>query len=41
MIAKSQKGNIAFFDNRIKNCRRFPGRKIGYQTDSVELEEVN
>lgn len=41
MIAKSQKGNIAFFDNRINNCKRFPGKKIGYHTDSVELEEVN
>ena len=37
MINHSIKGPIPFFDNRIKNCSRFPGKKISYHTDSVEL----
>lgn len=41
MIRHSEKNRIAFFDNRIKNCSRFPGKKIGYHTDSVELVEVS
>lgn len=42
MISKSFKGkSLPFFDNRIRNCKRFPGRKIGYHTDSVELEEMS
>jgi len=41
MLIKSTKGNVAFFDNRIKNCKRFPGKKIGYHTDPVELVEEN
>ncbi len=41
MINHSIKGKVPFFDNRIKNCKRFPGRFIGYQTDSIRLEEIN
>ena len=40
MIDHSIKGKVSFFDNRIKNCRRFPGRFIGYHTDSIRLEEI-
>ena len=40
MINHSIKGKIPFFDNRIKNCKRFEGKTIGYHTDSIELEEI-
>ena len=40
MIDHSIKGRVPLFDNRIKNCRRFPGRFIGYHTDSIRLEEI-
>ena len=39
MIDHSIKGNVPFFDNRIKNCKRFPGKIIGYHTDGITLEE--
>ena len=40
IINHSIKGRVPFFDNRIKNCKRFPGKKIGYHTDGVTLEEI-
>ena len=40
MINHSIKGKVPFFDNRIKNSSRFPGRFIGYHTDSIRLEEI-
>jgi len=41
MISKDFKGrSFPFFDNRIKNCLRFPDKKISYQTDSIELIEI-
>lgn len=39
MIDHSIKGNVLFFDNRIKNCKRFPGKIMGYHTDGITLEE--
>ena len=38
-IIHSIKGRVPFFDNRIKNCKRFPGKTIGYHTDGIVLEE--
>lgn len=41
MIAKDYTGKaFPFFDNRIRNCKRFEGARIGYHTDPVELEEI-
>ncbi len=42
MLTKDYSGKaFPFFDNRIRNCKRFEGKKIGYHTDSVELEEMS
>ena len=42
MISKDYSGKgFPYFDNRIRNCKRFEGKKIGYHTDSVELEEMS
>ena len=40
MVRKFVDRTIPFFERRIKNCGRFPGKKIGYHTDPVELREV-
>lgn len=41
LISKDFTGkSFPFFDNRIKNCKRFDGVSIGYHTDPVELEEI-
>ncbi len=40
MIDHSIKNKVPLFDNRIKNCKRFSGKKISYHTDGIELEEV-
>lgn len=39
MFCKSSKGKFPFFDNRIRNCKRFPGARIKYHTDPIELVE--
>ena len=42
MISKDYTGkSFPFFDNRIRNCKRFEGVSIGYQTDPVVLEEMS
>ncbi len=40
IVAKFEERTIPFFERRIKNCSRFPGRKIGYHTDPIELREI-
>ena len=38
IVAKQEDRTFPFFNRRIQNCSRFPGRKIGYHTDPVELK---
>ena len=42
LLAKDFEGKeFPFFDNRIRDSKRFEGVPIGYQTDPVELEEMS
>ena len=42
LLAKDFEGKeFPFFDNSIRDSKRFEGVPIGYQTDPVELEEMS